>query len=1500
VRLSIQGKYQDTIRDVNAVELLRSPPRSNVVVFRAMDLIAQLLRNEPGLNGISYWAVGSGGQQQPEAAMRRTRRLANEIYRKPLDPKKDIEFDPKTRTLTIQTTFGAGEAVGNLNEFGLFGGDASARQNSGYLINYATHDVIEKSQGTVLRRRLELTFRSDDMLDSALDLIAGLLRSEPSLCGIRYWALGAGDPEWDQTPPEMNPKVNALANEVYRKSLIPNRHTSYDPNTKMLKVRASFAFDEAADVLREFGVFGGNATNRSGSGHLVYYESHSPINKHMPLGLENEISLSLASEATLEVPGLMGLTLHEARSALENAGLGVGTIKKVESATNVGLVIGQYPAAGEPAPEGGFVDVTLAVAIRVAVPNLRGVKPETAATCLADLGLVLSDETPTSEESKAPSGTIIRQKPLAGVRVGPGTIVQVTLATPITTTVPTILGLTRGEAAVVLDKASLNLAPLPHAVKGSDGPYGIVLEQNPGSGERVPLETEVRLTLSAPWTVTVPDLSGRTPEEAAGQLRDAAAKRLEELGRPLIPPGLVLGAQESVESEREQEIGTIVGQTPQAGKDAPLYGTVDVAVAIPKRVKVPELIGLKRDEAEESLENVGLKLGKIATRPDVSQAGTVIEQDPRPGSIVPKGSSAAVVLADPILVEVPKVTEHHLKYAREVIESRDLILADLPVPVEDEEHVWVTHQTPAAGAKVPLRSQVVLQFACDVPLVLGESLTDAQSILLRVGLTLGERDEQVSDKPVGTVLEQVPMPPARAPLGSAVDIVVAKRQERVPVPDVVGISQANAKEKLEAAGLQLTVGGQHFSDQPEGTVLAQDPAAGALVTVGSSVAVDVSRGVETVIVPSIVGMLRGDAEARLEQVGLTLEVGDERPDDQPAGTILVQDPQAGERISIDNIVKVVLSTGPQRVTAGDPSPADGALHEATWVNLSWSAGNLAVSHDVYLGDNFEDVNAGTGDTFRGNQTTTLYVAGFPAYAYPEGLVPGTTYYWRIDEVDDANPNSPWKGNVWSFTVPSKAGHNPNPPDGAEIAETEVTLSWTAGFGARSHTVYFGDNLDHVSNATGAPSQRTTTFNPGTLERGKTYYWRIDEFDGAATHKGTVWSFTTRDFLVIDDFEAYDSDANQIWYAWRDGSGYGTPASPPYSPGNGTGSAVGDDTTASFTEESIVHSGRQSMPFTYDNSKQDSSKYSEVELRLSALRDWTREGVEQLSLWFRGHRASVGSFKEGLRGSYSMTGSGADIWNDADEFHYAFKMLTGPGVITARVESISDTDPWAKAGVMIRETLEPGSKFAALYITPGNGCRFQARTDTGVNAVSDTPVATDEQKAIGAPCWVRLERDGEGNFAGYYSRDGVTWQALPWNPQRISMNSNVYIGLALTSHNADATCQARFSNVSIANVAYLRWRNQDIGIVSNDPEPMYIAVADGQGASAVVYHDDPRAVTTDTWTQWAIPLQAFAELGVNLTDVDRIAIGIGTRGNTTTPGGSGKMFFDDVRLYPSPG
>jgi len=401
-----------------------------------------------------------------------------------------------------------------------------------------------------------------------------------------------------------------------------------------------------------------------------------------------------------------------------------------------------------------------------------------------------------------------------------------------------------------------------------------------------------------------------------------------------------------------------------------------------------------------------------------------------------------------------------------------------------------------------------------------------------------------------------------------------------------------------------------------------------------------------------------------------------------------------------------------------PFPKDGSLYENTWANLSWRAGDFAISHDLYFGTNFDDVNDGAEGTFVGNLGVAFQVVGFPGLPAPEGLQPGTTYYWRIDEVNETEPNSPWKGDVWSFSIPPKTAYFPDPADGAESVAVDVQLSWTGGFGSKLHTVYFDDNFDDVNNAAGGLPQGSATYSPGPLELAKTYYWRVDEFDGIDTYKGEVWSFitqgavgspepangavdvtqspiltwshgvfadshqvyfgtdkdavknadtsspeykasgnlgsesygpgklewnstyywridevnnanpdgpwigpvwsfTTANFLIVDDFEDYDIGNNEIWWSWIDGLGYASHPTLPAHPGNGTGSMVGDETTGSYMEETIVHGGGKSMPVFYDNNQQGKLKYSEVEMTLTYPRDWTENGVNTLTIWFRG-------------------------------------------------------------------------------------------------------------------------------------------------------------------------------------------------------------------------------------------------------------------------------------------
>jgi hypothetical protein len=487
-------------------------------------------------------------------------------------------------------------------------------------------------------------------------------------------------------------------------------------------------------------------------------------------------------------------------------------------------------------------------------------------------------------------------------------------------------------------------------------------------------------------------------------------------------------------------------------------------------------------------------------------------------------------------------------------------------------------------------------------------------------------------------------------------------------------------------------------------------------------------------------------------------------------------------------------------------------------------------------------------------------------------------------------NSGWGGildqfglsEVRFFFIPVAAS-DPAPATRDSGVPLDTTLSWRSGREVVSHEVYFSKDEAAVADGTalvGTVSEGN--FQPANLEYGQRYYWKINEVNEAAdvpVREGEVWSFSTVEDFVVDDFESYtDDDAagEAIWQTWIDGFGV-----------DENGSQVGN-LVPPYAEQTIIHGGRQSMPFLYDNG-QGAARYSETERTFAQPEDWTRGGVTRLSVWFRGYAGSVGSFVEGPAGTFTMTGSGTDIWDNADEFHYAYKTLTGPGTIVARVESVQNTDPWAKAGVMIRETLEPGSVHAFGCVTPENGVASQGRTDTGVASFNTA------EGGITAPHWVKLERNISGTFTVSHSTNGTSWVPVSGaNTTNIQMGSTVYIGLAVTSHNAGATCEAVFSNVTTTGTVSTQWSNQDIGIASNAAEPLYIGLADSAGNRATIEHEDATATQIDSFTLWSVNLTDFANQGVNVASVKKLILGVG---NPTAPvaGGSGAMYFDDIAV-----
>jgi hypothetical protein len=471
--------------------------------------------------------------------------------------------------------------------------------------------------------------------------------------------------------------------------------------------------------------------------------------------------------------------------------------------------------------------------------------------------------------------------------------------------------------------------------------------------------------------------------------------------------------------------------------------------------------------------------------------------------------------------------------------------------------------------------------------------------------------------------------------------------------------------------------------------------------------------------------------------------------------------------------------GPE--SAFDPDPEDGAVVEATWANLSWRPGSFAVTHDVYFGESFDAVNEGAEGTFVGNQSAAFSVVGFPGFPYPDGLVPGTTYYWRVDEVNDTEPNSPWKGDVWSFSISPKTAYFPDPADGAEAVAVNDKLSWKPGFGAKLHTVYFGESFNEVDSATGGLPQGTTDFTPGTLKMAKTYYWRVDEFDVLETHKGDVWSFTTEGAVAALNPANGAVDVTQTpVLTW----------------------------TSGFGASHEIYFGTDAASLELKGSGNlGSESYEPGQLEWNATYYWRIDEANNVnpdSPW----TGNVWSFK------------------------------TANFLVVDDFESYNDLDPADPDSNRIFNAWLDG------YDDPTNG---------SLVGYDNPPFA--EQTIV---------HSGNQSMPLYYD------------------NSVGYSEATLTLTYPRDWTENGVSTLTI-------WFRGDL---DNAAETLYV-VLDG---SAVVTHDNPDAAQITYWMEWNIDLQAFADQGVDLANVNTISLGLGNKNNPQA-GGSGTMYFDDIRLYP---
>jgi hypothetical protein len=617
--------------------------------------------------------------------------------------------------------------------------------------------------------------------------------------------------------------------------------------------------------------------------------------------------------------------------------------------------------------------------------------------------------------------------------------------------------------------------------------------------------------------------------------------------------------------------------------------------------------------------------------------------------------------------------------------------------------------------------------------------------------------------------------------------------------------------------------------------------------------------------------------------------------------------------------------------ASHPKPGKGTEIDATATVLEWLPGAYAASHEVYLGKSLEDVQNGAGDTLKGNVTEAKFTAADLAW--------GTTYYWRIDEVNATKPGSPWKGDVWSFVLRPSTAWTPEPADGAKWIDPNADLSWSSGRGAVMHYVYFGDNPDTVTNATGAPPQTKTTFDPGALGIEKTYYWRVDEFDGTTTNKGNVWSFTTMRAGSGVKGEYYKDMELKTLVLTRTDPGI-----------NMNWGAAAPDPKVPAENFSVRWTGELEVPFTADwtfTANCDDCVRLWVNDQLLFDKWGQQSGVE----WIGTLNLVAGQKYSIVMEYYENTGDARAIlyWNSPSWLTpYQPKQIIPQGAYSLPLRARSPEPAFGATDVRQTVTLRwvLGDKAAQHDVYFGTD---QAAVEAATTATADLYRG---RQALDATAYTPAEAPLEWGKTYYWRVDEVNDAAAdsPWKGSVWSFTTASFLVVDdFEGYNDDLDAQTtifdtwidgytnQLSGSTVGNItapfaeqkivhsgkqampmAYDNTRTpfyseaeqvwdtpQDWtvngvntlvlfvqGLTSNTPDQFYVALEDKAGKVARVTNPDAALLTKTEWTEWKIPLAGFT--GVDATAIKKMSIGVGNR---TAPkaAGNGTVYVDDIRV-----
>ena len=462
------------------------------------------------------------------------------------------------------------------------------------------------------------------------------------------------------------------------------------------------------------------------------------------------------------------------------------------------------------------------------------------------------------------------------------------------------------------------------------------------------------------------------------------------------------------------------------------------------------------------------------------------------------------------------------------------------------------------------------------------------------------------------------------------------------------------------------------------------------------------------------------------------------------------------------------SATPVAATFAAPPPTGmSAAPSDRTVTLTWKAAPEAISYNVYRG------------TASGGEV--LVQSGVSGLSFADtGLTNGVTYYYQVTAVNAVGEGirSSEVSAVPVVVVPqTPINVTATPGDGV------VAVSWSASANATSYNIY--RSTDAGNEVLYEQSITATSFNDNNVTNGVTYYYQVSAGNGVGESNLSLESSATPLpplAAVPGSLAAVGLNGSQIRLTWTEASTSITSFTVQRSPDGVTFTTLTtlDGTTVSFTDSNGLVPGITYSYRILATNLAGSSSYSSVATAAALLQvpfPWTDADI--------GSPALAGSAYYS-NGTIFVKGSGNDIWNSSDQFNFVYQSYTGNGTIVAYVGGQTNTDPWAKSGVMFRNSLAANSAWTMMVLTPGNGASFQARDSSGT--VSNTQVG-----GYAAPNWVKLVRSGS-TFIGYVSNDGTTWTQA--GAIVLNMNASVFIGLCDTSHNTGLISSSSFSQISI--------------------------------------------------------------------------------------------------------